>query len=340
MNDESQYKIEITDDTTAGEGPAGVPVRQQLLLVTGILVLIFGTALTPRFIAGIKAGLSTDAPEPTYTEPAIDAEHEPTIKPFEEVQVVAKAAYVFDVANQRALYKKNESEVLPLASVTKLMTALVAYEVLADTDAVVIDNTAIMQDGDSGLLEGEVFNRMSLTDLVLMSSSNDGAYALAVKAGDVIDPDKSVTAFVQAMNVRAREIGLNETEFKNPTGLDQSITESGANGSARDMTFLMEYIVKNTPEILTYTQEDTARLYSETGQFHDTENTNYFIDKIPNLIGSKTGYTDLAGGNLVIAYNAGLTRPVIISVLGSTHLNRFTDVLKLIEETNNYLANE
>jgi len=62
-------------------------------------------------------------------------------------------------------------------------------------------------------------------------------------------------------------------------------------------------------------------------------NTNIFVDKIPNLIASKTGFTDLAGGNLVIAFNADINRPIIISVLGSTEEGRFTDVLQLIEAT-------
>jgi D-alanyl-D-alanine carboxypeptidase len=75
------------------------------------------------------------------------------------------------------------------------------------------------------------------------------------------------------------------------------------------MAFLMEYIVKNEPDILTFTREDAARVYSQTGGFHDAENTNDYIDEIPGLIGSKTGYTDLAGGNLVVAFDAGLNRP-------------------------------
>jgi D-alanyl-D-alanine carboxypeptidase len=66
---------------------------------------------------------------------------------------------------------------------------------------------------------------------------------------------------------------------------------------------------------------------------YSAENTNVVIDKIPNLIASKTGYTDLAGGNLVIAFDAGLNHPIIISVLGSTEKGRFSDVLQLVQAT-------
>lgn len=314
-----------------------IPVGRQLLLLGVILLLIFGNTLAPKLLAmlpdsnsipaaiGLQEG--SDVPEKSTKE---------ITKAFENTKVTAQSAYVWDIAQQKVLYKKNESDRMPLASVTKLMTALLAQEILSETENVTIDATSILQEGDSGLKEGEVFNRLSLSDLVLMSSSNDGAYALAVKAGNVLKPKTGATSFVQAMNIRAQEIGLTQTQFKNPTGLDISPTEVGATGSARDMAFLMEYIVQNEPDILTYTREDIARVYTETGEHHDAENTNYYIDEIPGLIGSKTGYTELAGGNLVIAFNIGLNRPIAIVVLGSTQQERFTDVMKLVEESQKY----
>jgi D-alanyl-D-alanine carboxypeptidase (penicillin-binding protein 5/6) len=169
-----------------------------------------------------------------------------------------------------------------------------------------------------------------------MSSSNDGAFALASAAGNVLKPNSGAHSFVEAMNIRAEEIGLHETYFRNPTGLDISETEAGAYGSARDMAFLMEYIVKNEPDILTFTREDVARVYSKTGGFHDAENTNDYIDEIPGLIGSKTGYTDLAGGNLVVAFDAGLNRPIVVVVLGSSQEDRFTDVMELVNAAKEY----
>ena len=80
--------------------------------------------------------------------------------------------------------------------------------------------------------------------------------------------------------------------------------------------------------------------YPQTGISQETDNsTNAFIDKIPNVIASKTGYTDLAGGNLVVAFDAGLNRPIIISVLGSSQEGRFADALKLIDATIKQLPN-
>jgi D-alanyl-D-alanine carboxypeptidase (penicillin-binding protein 5/6) len=317
-----------------------IPVAQQLVLLAVILLLIFAGAVTPKLIAFIEKTESAPAATGEFVTDLLQSgsKEEAPETPFGNIDITAKAAYVWDINNQKALYKKDESKQLPLASITKLMTALVANEVLDEKEDIEINNLSIRQDGDSGLHEGEVFDRLSLSDLVLMSSSNDGAFALAAAAGNIIAPNTGARTFVDAMNLRATEIGLKETYFKNPTGLDISPNEGGAYGSARDVAFLMEYIVLYEPDILTFTREDQARVYSQNGDYHDAENTNYYIDEIPGLIGSKTGYTDLAGGNLVIAFNAGLNRPIAAVVLGSTQQDRFTDIIELVEETQKYVT--
>jgi D-alanyl-D-alanine carboxypeptidase len=114
------------------------------------------------------------------------------------------------------------------------------------------------------------------------------------------------------------------------TGLDISANQPGAAGNAKDVSFLMEYILINYPEILTPTQKASARVYNSTGQYHDVENTNDIVNRIPNVLGSKTGFTDLAGGNLTIAFDIGLNRPIIVTVLGSSREERFSDVLTII----------
>lgn len=339
MNDDelSTTAYPPTDDLKQG----GVAVGQQLLLVGGIMLLIFGSTITGLIINQVNGNDDTAPAAVPLAEPESETkandEEDSEIKPFSEVDIVAQAAYVWDINNQRALYKHNESAVLPLASVTKLMTALVAHEILAPEDTVAISTRALQQDGDSGLLGGETFDRQTLSDLVLLSSSNDGAFALAAVAGDTLSGGGE-QSFVQAMNVRAGEIGLSNTTFYNPTGLDVSTTQPGAVGSARDMAFLMEHIVAHNPTILESTRDTAKRVYSQDGFSHDAENTNYYIDEIPGLLGSKTGYTDLAGGNLVVAYDAGLNRPIVISVLGSTQTNRFTDVMALIEAANAFVS--
>ena len=133
------------------------------------------------------------------------------------------------------------------------------------------------------------------------------------------------------MNEMAKEIGLTQTYFINPTGLDTNDTVSGGYGSAHDVAKLLEYAVIHTPEIIDSTRYARINFASLSDINHTATNTNSSINAVPGLIASKTGFTDLAGGNLVIAFDAGMNRPIIITVLGSTQNGRFEDIEKLVD---------
>jgi D-alanyl-D-alanine carboxypeptidase (penicillin-binding protein 5/6) len=212
------------------------------------------------------------------------------------------------------------------------MTSLIAYELIDEKKTITVPESAVSQSGASGLIAGEKITAQSLSDYSLLASSNDAAFALAAAVGSVIDTKNPNQTFVNAMNIRAKELGLENFIFYNPTGLDIDATQAGAVGTAREVTFLMEYILNNYPNILEPSTFTSTRVYNEAGTFHAAENTNPITAQIPNLLGSKTGYTDLAGGNLTIAFDAGFNRPIIITVLGSSYDGRFTDVKKLVNE--------
>jgi len=306
------------------------PIVGQLIVLSLILVVTFGSLwwLSPN---------QTETVDPT-SRPMVDlldVEAQSTDLNVEEVSLRATSAYVWDVRAQRALYKKNESAVLPIASITKLMTALVTHELITDRANVRLPGVAIRQEGNSGLLEGEVLTIEELNELALVSSSNDAAFALANTAGALLGDRDPTQQFVTAMNIRANELQLESLAFRNTTGLDESTTTPGAVGNAKDISFLLEHIIEAYPEIVSVTTEPTIRVYNTSGIFHDAENTNAIVGRIPNLLASKTGYTDLAGGNLTVAFDLGLDRPIIITVLGSTRDARFTDVLTLIEAVQN-----
>ncbi len=324
--------------------PFRMPVPQQLLVLAAILLLIFAGAATTvisRLVAPSGDSSELTAAEST-TDTAAVAGSQAEIDPvtFAEIELTAEAAFVYDIKTKQVLYEKNADTPLPIASITKLMTALVAHELISENDSVSINDASLRQYGNSGLLANESFSRQSLTDLVLMSSSNDGAYALAAAAGSLLSSENSVSAFVTAMNIRAEELGLTDTQFRNTTGLDISVSESGADSSAKDVATLMTYIVTNVPDLLAMTAEDQTDVVSEDGFTHDSQNTNYYLDEIPGLIGSKTGYTTLAGGNLTIAFNAGLDRPVVVVALGSGRRDRFTDVVNLAAAAQTAIARE
>ncbi len=318
-----------------------IPVKPQLAVLAVVLLLLLGGAAGTKIFSSFGFGDLKPTPgmlSEAVALPGSSFTTEALAQAFSDASITGDAAYVWDISTQQALFAKNAGEALPLASLTKLMTALVAHEILDPTATVSIGIEAARQDSSSGLAVGTKFESQSLSDLILMASSNDGAYALAATAGALLREDQGPEAFVAAMNVRAEELGLTQTRFLNPTGLDVSKTEAGGYGSARDVAFLMEHILENEPDILSLTTDSTARIWSESGNYVDAENTNFYIDEIPGLLGSKTGYTDLAGGNLTIAYDAGLNRPIVIVVLGSTQFDRFTDVMELVEATNALIA--
>lgn len=256
--------------------------------------------------------------------------------PYQGIALEAKSAFVLDLINNRVLYSKNSSQPLPLASLTKVMTALTTEESVGSDREVVITQDYLTPDGDSGLVPGERWKIKDLLDFTLLTSSNDGAKALAAASAISVfgleAGGKEENLFVSLMNQEAKRIGLLNTRFFNEHGLDRSLEKGGAYGSAEDMAKLFEYTLKNHPGLLDATKYDVLGFLSSQKAYM-AENTNKFVDQIPNMIASKTGFTDLAGGNLVIAFDPGLNRPIIVSVLGSSEGGRFSDVLKLVEAT-------
>ena len=313
--------------------PANYPVVRQIVIVgIGLLLIFSGIFLSSSGSDTQKNNMALlDANPAEYT---IIEDLPPTqFTPISNVSLEAQAAHVYDVEKNTVLYSQNADAVLPLASITKLMTVLLVAELLEDGSVITISAEAVAQYGNSGLRVGERVTAENLALYSLLSSSNDAAYALAISAGNRLFDGEGVTAFVDAMNMRAQELELTNTSFQNPTGLDISTIESGANGTAEDVTRLMQYLLEHQPELLAMTRASQSRVYSEGGGFHEAANTNPLISTIPNVIGSKTGFTDLAGGNLTIAFDGGFNRPIIITVLGSSFNGRFNDVQELIDAT-------
>lgn len=310
------------------------PIVAQLGILSLVFVGLFGS------YAWNKISAPPVEPEEQQVFSTDKKEYPIIPQKIEKVSVEAQAVFVWDVREKRELFSKNADEQLPLASITKLMTALLAHELIEENTTVSITDSAIKQDGSSGLSPGEKLKVTELLELTLVSSSNDAAYALGASVGQLLGNDDPMSQFVRGMNIRAAELGLSSLDFKNTTGLDLTASVPGAVGSARDISILMDYIVTKYPEIIEPTQLTKTRIYNATGAYHEAENTNEVAAKIPSMIGSKTGYTDLAGGNLTVAFDAGLNRPIIITVLGSTREGRFEDVLTLISAVQESLSEQ
>ena len=241
--------------------------------------------------------------------------------PIGSIEIEAKAAMVYDMVSQKVLFAKNPDTRLPLASLTKVMTALVAREIYSKDSEITITEEAIRESGDAGLTVGERWRLEDLLDFSLITSANDGMKAISLMSKD----------FISLMNTRANQIGMKNTYYMNDTGLDESKVQGGAYGTARDQTLLLEHILRNYPDLLSATRVATLTLKSLDGVTHIARNTNLIVGEIPGLIASKTGFTNLAGGNLLIAFDPEVGRPIIISILGSSEEGRFSDMQKLVQ---------
>jgi D-alanyl-D-alanine carboxypeptidase len=259
---------------------------------------------------------------------------------FSDVSIEAESAYVFDVVENKILFKKNEFAQLPLASLTKLMMALTAVEMLPKNSQITIKKEFLEEEGDTGLLSEESWKLGDLLDFSLLVSSNDGARSIASVIGALglktEDYDLGRRDFITKMNLKAEELGLKQTYFVNESGLDLG-SVSGGYGSAIDMSKLMQYILTHEPDILEATKYETLSIDSQN-KSHTVKNTNTDAKNIPGLIASKTGYTNLAGGNLVVAFDASIGRPIIVVVLGSSINGRFEDIDKLVLASMKYIA--
>ncbi|HEY5383246.1 MAG TPA: hypothetical protein VIJ88_01685, partial [Candidatus Paceibacterota bacterium] len=131
-------------------------------------------------------------------------------------------------------------------------------------------------------------------------------------------------------NRDASQLGLSHTYFLNSTGLDLTADTSGAYGSAYDVARLAAAFLKQYPQYFELSSAPSISVEA-SGRTVTANATTLPLQDIPGFIGAKTGYTDLAGGNLVMAYDVDINHPLIAVVLGSTEAGRFTDIRTLVD---------
>lgn len=253
------------------------------------------------------------------------------VNPFASISLEARAVYVFDIVKGEPIFELNKNTQLPMASIAKVMTAMVASNEALPRSIVEINGDAIKEAGDDKLLVGERWSLSDILDFTVVKSSNDGASAVA-SAVSAFSFGGKKSGFIDKMNELAGEIGLEQTYFLNETGLDINGSTSGAYGSAEDIAKLFIYALKNNSEIFDATQYPTLEVSSKEAK-HNIVNSNSLTYSVSGILASKTGFTDLAGGNLAVVFDAGFMHPVVAVVLGSTQEGRFEDMKKLMEAT-------
>lgn len=230
---------------------------------------------------------------------------------------------------EKILFQKNPEEILPIASLTKLMTAIIILD-LYPSD---LENTWITVSPEAAnqenvplygnLMTGERFNLKKLLNLTLIYSSNDSAFALAEVIG--------LENFVERMNQKTKELGLKNTHFINPTGLDPENLyyhlpnrEYFNYSTAKDLGVLAKSILKDYPIIFDISLKKES-FPVRNGLF------DLFLPENFRLIGGKTGYTLEAGECFLVVFQDEKGALFLNLILGAQKGTRIEEMQKLID---------
>ena len=261
-------------------------------------------------------------------QPAVQTQAEPAVQPLTvtppQLTLPCRAAILIDQTSGAVLYEMNADRTMPIASITKVMTLLLTFEAVhagrltMDTAVPVSEHAYHMGGSQIWLEPGEQFTLDEMLKAICVSSANDAAVAVAELVGG------SEPAFVQQMNARAAELGMEHTTFRNACGLD---TE-GHLSTARDVAIMSRTILTTCPEVLHYTGIWTDTLRGGATQL---VNTNKLLKRYNGITGLKTGTTSGAG----VCISASATRDgldLIAVVLGSlSSSERFTAATTLLD---------
>ena len=237
----------------------------------------------------------------------------------------SKSAILIDAATNTVIFEKNADEKLAPASMTKIMSMLLIMEAIdrgdiSLTDEVTISETASSMGGSQVFLQaGEVYKVEELLKGIAIASGNDAVVAMAEYVSG------SVEEFVSLMNERAQELGLTNTVFKNPHGLDAE----GHYSSARDMSMMASELIKHE-KILEFTSIYEDYLKKNDGSSVWLVNTNKLVRFYDGVDGLKTGFTQTAGYCLTATAKKNNTRFISVVMGSETSDKRSSDTTSLL----------
>lgn len=288
------------------------------------VIIVFGLVLE------ILCSTTSYADDELYDEDLLPSEFSESIETSNSVDTVpeinARHAIVFDRNSKLTIYGKKETEKCKMASITKIMTAVITLENVNLDDVVTVSSrTAQAPKSRIGLSTNDKISVKDLLYGLMLYSGNDAAVALAEYVGG------SVEEFADMMNKKAKSLGMANSHFVTPNGLDSEEHYS----TAMDLAILTDYALQNQ----SFAQIVNTKSYSITinGYSKTVSNTHELLGNLEGVYGGKTGFTSGANRCLVTACKRG-NLDIICVVLGcDTKKNRTQDSIKLINYTfNNY----
>lgn len=240
-----------------------------------------------------------------------------------DLKLTAQSAILIEASTGRVIWEKDADVRHYPASMTKMMTGILALEkLLPKADVVISPNAAATEDCPLEIVAGECLSADNIITGMLMESDNGAAVAIAEAV------DGSVSQFVQRMNERAQEIGMSNTHFVNPNGL----TEANHYSTARDMAKLARFAMNNKKfrEIVS-TKKQVIHWEVPARQQKLAENTNKLLANYNGMNGIKTGWTKAAGGCLAASARRNGVELIAIVMQTPGPDDRFADASKLLD---------
>ncbi len=299
-----------------------------------LLVLLLGMVFSSWFI--YSSYITQDVDEDHLEEIVVDYPKLSTNNNYNpSIEAEGAFSLYYDTDNQKVLYEKNPDTEMPIASITKMMTALVAFEKYDLNDSIEVTESDIVTRTE--FRDFRAWNKTTIEELLyqmIIESNNSGAFAIALISDRFLKQNNgSVETFVLDMNRMAKEIGLERTAFINPSGLD---TKDNYNSSTpREIALFSKYLIENNGLILNISKMPSYRLYSpDKTIYYEALNTNVFLregDKEwqERIVGGKTGWTRTALGCLFVVLEAPQGDGYIINVVLGAE-DRFLEMEKLI----------
>lgn len=231
----------------------------------------------------------------------------------------ARSIFIKDLTTDVILYQKDANRSLPMASTTKVMTALVASQYFKPGSVLVVKEGGAKATGARvGFFQGEDLSFRSLLYGMLLSSGNDAAYTIAENYPG------GVTGFVSAMNSKARDLQLWSTRFDNPAGFDSPNHFS----SASDLAVITQEALKDPQLARIFATKETSIVSLDKKHIYQLQNLNKLLSQVKGVLGVKTGFTEAAKENLVTLVQRDNHR-VLIVLLNSD--DRFGETTRLID---------
>lgn len=297
------------------------------LIIVGLLVSLLAVNGLGVF-SGFNNFINSNQQNETKAIPfqAVGYQKSPQKKPAAKTfQASASSAIIYDLNSSQRLYEKQPDDKRPIASINKLMTALVIMDSHSPDEIVTVGSIPTLEAADQkiGIVKGEQFKLIDLVRALLIHSANDAANALAIYDSGSID------AFASKMNAKASEWGLEDSHFENPSGLDESSQLSSANN-----ILVMAGILTQNEIFSEIVKSTSAKITTLSGKSYTLTTTNKLLGQ-GGVIGIKTGFT-LNAGQCLVTLSERQGNKIITVVLDSP--DRFQESKNMIDWAfNNYI---